>query len=190
MELLQVALTALKLTSPDPSQAILSKQTIRERYLNLPYTYEEEQRILREAENFNENVIKVHSQQALAQAQTQLLANLENMRVQAILQGVPVNPVITQIMMMLQDQLVKGLIADQFGAEGGNPSTSGLIIPQTGIPMNTNEGASIAYNQQQAHPSSPTDQRTYPPNSPQGQANAQQAQAARNGIAMPNGAFR
>jgi len=189
MELLQVALTALRLTSPDPSQAILSKQTIRERYLNLPYTYEEEQRILREAENFNENTIKVHSQQALAQAQSQLLANLEQMRVQAILQGVPVNPIITQIMMMLQDQLTKGLIADQFGGEGGNPSTSGLIIPQNGIPLNSNEGASTQYNQQMMNRSSPTDQRTYPPNSPNGRSNASQAQAARSGIAMPNGTF-
>lgn len=190
MELLQTALTALKLTSSDPSQAILSKQTIRERYLNLPYTYEEEQRIMREAENFNENIIKVHSQQAIAQAQMQVLSNLEQMRVQAILQGAPVNPIITQIMMMLQDQLVRGLVADEAGGEGGNPSTSGLIIPQNGIPLNTNEGASIMANQQAMNRSSPTDNRTYPPNSPQAQANAQQAQAARNGIAMPNGTFR
>lgn len=189
MELLQVALTALRLTSPDPSQAILSKQTIRERYLNLPYTYEEEQRILREAENFNENTIKVHSQQALAMAQSQLLANLEQMRVQAILQGVPVNPIITQIMMMLQDQLTKGLIADEFGGEGGNPSTSGLIIPNNGIPMNSNEGASTQYNQMMMNRSSPTDQRTYPPNGPAGRAAASQAQASRNGIAMPPGTF-
>lgn len=190
MELLQTALTALKLTSPDPSQAILSKQTIRERYLNLPYTYEEEQRIMREAENFNENVIKVHSQQQIAQAQMQLLANLEQMRVQAILQGVPANPVISQIMMMLQDQLVKGLIADDAGSEGGNPSTSGLILPQNGIPMATNENAAVAFNQQQSHPSGPADGRTYPPNSPQAQGNAQQANAARQGLAMPNGTFR
>lgn len=185
MELLQVALAALRLTSPDPSQAILSKQTVRERYLNLPYTYEEEQRIMREAENFNENIIKVHSQQALAQAQSQLLANLENMRVQAILQGVPVNPVISQIMIMIQDQLTKGLIADESGNEGGRPSTSGLIIPQNGIPLNTNEGASVQSNQGMGG-TSPTDQRTYPQPS---QPNAMQAQAARNGIAMPNRTF-
>jgi hypothetical protein len=93
-------------------------------------------------------------------------------------------------MMMLQDQLVKGMIADQFGGEGGNPSTSGLIIPQNGIPMNTNEGASVAANQQQMNRSGPTDGRTYPPNSPQAQAAAQQAQASRQGLAMPQGSFR
>lgn len=186
MELLQAALTALKLTSPDPSQAILSKQTVRETYLNNAYNYEEEQRILREAEEFNENRIKVGVQQQVAQSQMQILANLEQMRVQAILTGAPVNPIITQIMMMLQDQLVKGLVADEFGNEGGSPSTSGLIIPQNGIPMNTNEGASQMMNSN----GNPADQRTYGPNSPQGAGNQQQANSARQGMAMPNGAFR
>jgi hypothetical protein len=93
-------------------------------------------------------------------------------------------------MMMLQEQLTKGMIADEFGGEGGNPSTSGLIIPQNGIPLNTNEGASVAANAQGGAPSGPQDQRTYPPNSPNGQANAQQAQSRRAGIAMPNGTFR
>jgi hypothetical protein len=190
IELLQTALTALKLTSPDPSQAILSKQTIRENYLNNSYNYEEEQRILREAEDFNENNIKVRSQQMIAQSQMQVLANLENMRVQAILTGAPVNPIITQIMMMLQEQLTKGLIADQFGNEGGNSSTSGLIIPQNGINMPTNEGASQAANQNGGAPSGPADNRTYGPNSPQAAGNQQQANAARQGLMMPNGAFR
>ena len=186
MELLQEALTALKLTSADPTQAILSKQTVRESYLNLGYNWQEENRIKREALEFNENQIKMAAQKAITEAQLQVIGNLEQYRVQAILQGAPPNPIIMQIMQVMRDQLLQGMTVspeqemqasmppnmNMGGMQGGG---SGLILP-------TNEGG-----MQQAAPT-PTgniDQRTQP-QAPQNF----QANNARNGLAMPNGTYR
>jgi hypothetical protein len=184
MELLQEALTALKLTSPDPTQSILSKQTVRESYLNMGYNWQEEGRIKREALEFNENQIKMAAQKAVTEAQLQVLGNLEQMRVQSILQGAPPNPLIMQIMQVMQGQLLQGMITSPEqeasasqppqmppGYQGGG---SGLILP-------TNEGG-----MQQAVPT-PTgniDQRTQPM-APQRFG----AQAARNGVSLPNGTY-
>ncbi len=176
MELLQEALTALKLTSPDPTQAILSKQTVREQYLNLGYNWQEEGRIKREALEFNENQMKVAAQQAMTQAQLQVLANLENIRVQGILQGAPPNPVIMQIMDQIKGGLLQGVMPDTTSPQAQpqpNPGNN-LILP-------TNEGraASAAPT-----PTGNIDQRTNP-QAPQNM----QAQASRNGVALPNGTY-
>lgn len=186
MELLQEALTALKLTSPDPTQSILSKQTVRENYLNLGYNWQEEGRIKREALEFNENQIKMAAQKSITEAQLQVLGNLEQLRVQSILQGAPPNPVIMQIMQVMQQQLLQGMMTtpeqETQASMPPNMNMGGMQGQGSGLILPTNEGG-----MQQAVPT-PTgniDQRTQP-QAPQSFG----AQASRGGVALPNGTYR
>jgi hypothetical protein len=182
MELLQEALTALRLTNADSSQAIISHQTLRENYLNVGYNWEEEQRIKRESLEFSENQIKMASQQAMLQAHLQILGNLENMRVSSILRGVPMNPVILTLMEQMKQTMLQGMIPlDQDANQAASPqgmSQLGIMNPST------NEGAASA-------PSitGNVDQRTHEPSNPQQQSQQMQSNASRNGLAMPNGSF-
>lgn len=173
MEELQQALIAIKLTSDDPSEAILSKQTVRENYLKAQYNWQEEQRIKREAEEFNENAIKVAAQRGITQAQMTVLNNLEQIRVQGILRGVPPNPIIMQMMTAMQDSLLKGvagdMTTDMANQQMGAPPSQGIQPP-------TNEGMA---NENQP---GPTDARTFPPMSQDQQQNDMQAQMRRNGM--------
>lgn len=164
-EQLQEALTALRLTSNDPGAAIISKQTLREQFLQTQYNWQEENRIKREAEEMDQDIIKASASRGIADAQLQIIANLEQIRVQSIIQGAPPNPILDQLMMQLQQQLLKGFPAGVTSGGGNNGSNnSGLILP-------TNEGAAPAF-----------DQRTYPPTSPAQQSFAMAGGAARQGM--------
>jgi hypothetical protein len=181
MELLQEALTALKLTSPDPTQAILSKQTVRENYLNLGYNWQEEERIKREAIEFNENQIKVTAQKAITDAQLQVINNLENIRVQSILQGVPPNPLVMQMMQIMQNSLLQGMTFDDSqGQSPSSPPSQPNFAQQLQMP--TNEG----YAQAAAPTETGNIDQRQVPQAP----NNFQANAARNGLALPNGTYQ
>jgi len=183
MELLQEALTALRLTAPDPSQAIISHQTLREQYLNIGYNWEEENRIKREALEFNENQIKMESQQMIVQAQLQILGNLENMRVQSILQGVPMNPMILMLMEHMKNLLLQGTIPPDLEATNQSQLPMGQMGMGGPVPP-TAEGMASA-------PSATgnIDNRTYQPSTPQQQSAGFQADASRGGLFLPRGSF-
>jgi hypothetical protein len=173
MEQLQEALTAIRLASPDPGAAILSKQSIREQFLQTQYNWQEENRIKREAIEMNAEIVKRQSQQMITQANIQMLGNLESIRVNSILKGVQPPPMLMQMMQQIQNDLLQGS-AD---FEGGEADT-GQQQPGNRLILPTNEG--------QAGPPG-MDQRSYPPTSPAEASFAMNGQAARNGMPVTRG---
>lgn len=179
MEQLQEALTALRLSSSDPGAAILSKQSIREMYLQTQYNWKEEAQIKREALEMNQDIIKIHAQQGIAEANLQILSNLDSIRINSILKGVPVNPMVTMMMEQLQQSILAG--HSDLMADGEQAPGSGLVNAQgQRLVQPTNEGA--------AGPPG-ADQRTYPPTSPAEASFAMGGQAARNGQPVTRGQF-